>query len=205
MAQKAMIEAETDRTQVCFCLWVNEFTGAAGQFISAGQIPCYIAMFTAYNDLYRKIIYCSLEIMAVKRLIRAKDRLFTDQHTGCEQKNVWENATALGGVLPLSPKAAVAMVLPPTLWDAFPDFHVELQRVETCGSESTVTFRWGGTNNGWLQLPNVAPIPPTHCWAWVEDACVFRFEGTQVVSVRFVTPACGGLAGMLAQLEITIP
>ena len=47
--------------------------------------------------------------------------------------------------------------------------------------------------------------PPTHRWAWVEDACVFRFEGTQVVSVRLITPACGGLAGMLAQLEITIP
>lgn len=143
--------------------------------------------------------------MAVKRLTQAKDRLFTEQHTECEQKNVWENAAALGGVLPLSPEAAVAMALSPALWEAFPDLHIEIQRIETCASESTIRFMWGGTQSGWLQLPDVAPIPPTHRSAWVEDACVFHFEGERVAAVRFATPACGGLAGMLAQLEITLP
>lgn len=143
--------------------------------------------------------------MAAKRLIQAKESLFTDEQTDGEPKNIWASATAVGGVLPLRPEAALAMALPPTLWEAFPDFRIELQHIETCGSESTVTFRWGGTQSGWLQLPDVAPIPPTHRCAWVEDECVFRFEGDRVAAVRFATPACGGMAGMLAQLEITIP
>lgn len=143
--------------------------------------------------------------MAGKRLIQAKDSLLTDAPTKGEPKNIWANATAAGGVMPLRPKAAVAMALPTALWEAFPDFRIELQRIETCGSESTVTFMWGGTHSGWLQLPDVAPIPPTRRCAWVEDACIFRFEGSQLAGVRFATPACGGVAGMLAQLEITIP
>lgn len=143
--------------------------------------------------------------MAGKRLIRAKDSLFPDAPTKGEPKNIWASATVAGGVLPLRPEAAVAMALPPALWEAFPDFRIELQGIENTGSESTVAFMWGGTQSGWLQLPDVAPIPPTHRCAWVEDACVFRFEGEQVVAVRFATPACGGLAGMFAQLEISIP
>jgi hypothetical protein len=120
------------------------------------------------------------------------------------QNNLWENATASGGVFPISVPMAVAMTVMSSLWTAFPDFHIEISTVETLGDESAVAFMWGGTNTGWLELPDATPIPPTGKSVWVRDEFVFRFEGEKIKSVRIASPDGGGIPGLLAQLGVTI-
>jgi SnoaL-like polyketide cyclase len=120
------------------------------------------------------------------------------------KNNTAENATASGGVFPMPVPLAVAMVVMDTLWTALPDFHIEINSVETLGDESVVAFMWGGTHTGWLELPDTTPVPPTGKSVWVRDAFVFRFAEGKIKSVRIASPDGGGIPGLLAQLAITI-
>jgi hypothetical protein len=125
-------------------------------------------------------------------------------HTYYSNDNVWEHATAEGGVFPITVPLAVAMSVMASLWTAFPDFHIEISSVETQGNESIVAFMWGGTHTGWLELPDTTPIPPTGKSVWVRDVFVFRFKGSKIESVRIASPDGGGIPGLLGQLAITV-
>ena len=120
------------------------------------------------------------------------------------KNSIWENATASGGVFPMTVPLAVAMSVMASLWTAFPDFHIEITNIDTLGNESEVEFMWGGTHNGWLELPDSPQIPPTGKSVWVRDAFIFRFENDKIKSVRIASPDGGGIPGLLAQLSVTI-
>lgn len=92
------------------------------------------------------------------------------------------------------------------LYDGFPDWRYDYDRVEQDEDVYAIKWRQGGTHTGTWTLTGMAPIPPTGRSVRIPEHYFFyKLRGGQIVEIRPDPVPGGAPRGILEQIGVAAP